>query len=138
MDNDWSTLARLLTVIEASQTSNALNFSVGYWEASGANFTGASAVINSFICPSANRLNPARDDTDPSDTVSQLFGRGYGYGDYGATIYTDIDPNGQQLSASLIRHALPQQGVARQRPPQARHDPNRRGHRRHQQHRRHR
>ena len=70
----------------------ALNFAVGYNEATGMNFTGASAVINFYICPSANRVNPQRDATDPNDPITSTFGRGYGYTDYGPTCYTDISP----------------------------------------------
>ena len=94
VDGDFSTLARLLSFMEGNNQSNALNFSVGYWEKSGSNFTGASATINSFLCPSAVRSNTARDGTDQLDTLSVAFGRGYGYGDYGPTVYTDISPVG--------------------------------------------
>jgi prepilin-type processing-associated H-X9-DG protein len=80
--------------MEATQTSNALNFSVGYWERTGQNFTGASTVVNAFLCPSASRLNSQRDNPDPLDSVSQSFGTGYGYGDYAATFYVDINPTG--------------------------------------------
>jgi prepilin-type N-terminal cleavage/methylation domain-containing protein/prepilin-type processing-associated H-X9-DG protein len=94
VDGDWSTLARLLPYAEGNNQFTAMNFAVGYWEKSGANFTGASAVINFFICPSAARTNPASDGVDPMDTLSTAFGRGYGYGDYGPTVYTDISPVG--------------------------------------------
>jgi len=98
VDGDFSTLARLLSFAEGGNTNNALNFSYGYWEKSGGNFTGASANISFFICPSSARANPQRDATDPSDTVSMANGRGYGYGDYGATIYTDISPSATQTA----------------------------------------
>ena len=103
IDGDYSTLARLLGYAEAGSQFNALNFTVGYWEKSGANFTGASNVVNFFLCPSASRANPQRDNVDPLDTLSQSFGRGYGYGDYGATVYTDISPLGLtgQLGSTL-------------------------------------
>jgi prepilin-type N-terminal cleavage/methylation domain-containing protein/prepilin-type processing-associated H-X9-DG protein len=100
VDGDYSTLARLLNFMEAGNLTNALNFNLGYWDISGSNFTGASAVVNSFICPSASRLNTSRDATDTADAQSVAKGQGYGYGDYGATVYTDIDPSGQQLAAS--------------------------------------
>ncbi len=92
VDGDYSTLARLLSFMEGGSQNNALNFSIGYWESSGANFTGASAVINSFICPSAARTNQSRDATDNVDVQSKARGIGYGYGDYGPTVYTDISP----------------------------------------------
>jgi prepilin-type processing-associated H-X9-DG protein len=82
----------LLSYIESTNVSNSLNFSVGYWEASGSNFTGASSVISTFLCPSTSRANPQRDSVDPFDTLSKKFGLGYGYADYGATVYVDISP----------------------------------------------
>ena len=94
VDGGWSTLARLLPYMEGGSQYNALNFGVAYNEASGLNFTGTSAVVNIFICPSASRINTGRDGTDPNDPISVAFGRGYGYTDYGATVYTDIDPMG--------------------------------------------
>jgi prepilin-type N-terminal cleavage/methylation domain-containing protein/prepilin-type processing-associated H-X9-DG protein len=100
VDGDWSTLSRLLLYMEGTSIGNSLNFSMGYWDASGSNFTGASTVVNSFICPSAARANPQRDGADPSDTVSTAKGQGYAYGDYGPTVYTDIDPNGLQGCAA--------------------------------------
>jgi prepilin-type N-terminal cleavage/methylation domain-containing protein/prepilin-type processing-associated H-X9-DG protein len=95
VDMGWSTLARLLPNMEGSTQFNALNFSACYNEASGMNFTGSAAAINVFLCPSAARTNQSRDAGDPSDAMSKSFGYGYGYTDYGATAYTDIDPNGQ-------------------------------------------
>ena len=72
-----------------------MNFNVDYNELTGMNFTGASTVVNIFICPSSVR-SPAgsRDQVDPNDPASLAFGIGYGVADYGATCYTDIDPNG--------------------------------------------
>ncbi len=92
VDMGWSTLARLLPNMEGGTQYNALNFSVCYNESTGMNFTGAAAVINVFICPSASRLNAARDSGDPNDSISAKFGYGYGYTDYGPTVYTDISP----------------------------------------------
>jgi len=95
VDNSWSSLARILPYQEGGNSFNALNFTVDYNEATGMNFTGASTVIPSFICPSAVR-EPAggRDGVDPKDPITSAFGFGYGLADYGATCYTDIDPNG--------------------------------------------
>ena len=42
--------------------------------------------------PSASRSNQSRDANDPSDALVAKFGYGYGYTDYGATVYTDISP----------------------------------------------
>ena len=94
VDGDWSSLARLLPYMEGSNVYASLNYNVGYWEASGANFTGSASVVNVFICPSAARTNSQRDSADPFDKMSQARGSGYGYGDYGPTVYTDISPVG--------------------------------------------
>ena len=94
VDGDFSTLARLLSYIEGGSQFNALNFTVGYWEGTGQNYTGASASIGVYICPSAARVNAQRDGVDPNDAVSAAFGKGYGYTDYGPTCYVDIDPTG--------------------------------------------
>ena len=103
VDGDYSALARVLSYMEGGAQYNALNFAYGYWEKSGGNYTGASAVINVFICPSAVHLSGQRDATDSTDTLSAAFGKGYGYNDYGATCYTDIDPLGQtgQLGSTV-------------------------------------
>ncbi len=92
VDGNWSSLARLLPNMEGGSSYNALNFSTGYNDASGMNYTGASNVFRFFICPSAARLNTDRDGIDPNDPITTAFGKGYGYTDYGATVYTDISP----------------------------------------------
>src|SRR5262249_34594524 len=61
-------------------------------DALGANYTGASQVVSVYLCPSATRQpDGGRDGVDPNDTFSQITG-GYGYTDYGPTVYTDISP----------------------------------------------
>jgi prepilin-type N-terminal cleavage/methylation domain-containing protein/prepilin-type processing-associated H-X9-DG protein len=92
LDGGYSTLARVLPNLEGNAQYNALNFAFAYNASNGANFTGASAVINAFLCPSANRTGTNRDGVDPNDAISKQFGYGYGYGDYGPTCYTDIRP----------------------------------------------
>jgi prepilin-type N-terminal cleavage/methylation domain-containing protein/prepilin-type processing-associated H-X9-DG protein len=94
VDNGWSTLAFLLPFMEGSSLTNALNFTVCYNNITGMNFTGASSVVNVFICPSSTHAGGQRDSGDPNDTLTAKFGFGYGYNDYGPTVYTDIDPNG--------------------------------------------
>jgi prepilin-type N-terminal cleavage/methylation domain-containing protein/prepilin-type processing-associated H-X9-DG protein len=98
-DGGWSTLARLLPFMEGGSQFNALNFAVAYNEASGLNYTGSSSVITIFLCPSSVHLSGQRDTGDPTDTVAQTFGRGYGYQDYGPTCYTDIDPSGNPVGS---------------------------------------
>ena len=95
-DGQYSVFARILTTMEGGATFNALNFSLPYNDVTGANFTGASQVINVFVCPSAVRdLSGGRDNpADPNDTYASAQGTGFGVTDYGPTYYTDIDPNG--------------------------------------------
>ncbi|MDR3634102.1 MAG: DUF1559 domain-containing protein [Isosphaeraceae bacterium] len=96
-DTGFSTQARLLSYLEGGSQYNALNFSYEYNDASGGNWTGASAVINIFICPSSARSAGAGNrDTAASDPNASAFeksiGIGYGYSDYAPSVYTDISP----------------------------------------------
>ena len=72
---------------------NALNFNLAeYNDAYGANYTGASQVVAVFLCPSSTRSpDGGRDGVDPNDPFSAI-NNGYGYNDYGPTVYTDISP----------------------------------------------
>jgi prepilin-type N-terminal cleavage/methylation domain-containing protein/prepilin-type processing-associated H-X9-DG protein len=93
-DTGFSVHARLLAHLEGGAQYSALNFSYEYNDASGGNFTGAAAVINVFICPSSARLNTARDQVsgDPNASAyEKAQTAGYGYTDYGPSIYTDIN-----------------------------------------------
>ena len=88
-----------------------LNFSVAYNEATGMNYTGASTGIKVFICPSTARANQDRDSVDPNDPITSAYGKGYGYTDYGPTVYVDIDPllqvtNNASYYATPYRNAL--------------------------------
>jgi prepilin-type N-terminal cleavage/methylation domain-containing protein/prepilin-type processing-associated H-X9-DG protein len=99
VDGGWSSLARLLPYAEGGSSYNALNFNVDYNELTGMNFTGASTVVPFFLCPSAVREPAGGRDSTPSDSnaspYEQTAGMGYGVADYGATCYTDIDPQGR-------------------------------------------
>ncbi len=95
-DYGWSAQARILNFIEGGAIYNALNFSYEYNDLSGGNWTGASASLNVFICPSAARqfgsgnkdtLNVA---TEKEETAAKATS-GYGYNDYAPSIYTDIN-----------------------------------------------
>ena len=93
-DTGFSAAARLLTYLEGGSQYNALNFSFEYNDASGANFTGASSVINIFLCPSSNHVSGNRDivSGDPNGSAyEKLTGSGYGYTDYAPSVYTDIN-----------------------------------------------
>src|SRR5262249_22213401 len=97
VDGGWGTLARLLPNMEGGSQYNALNFYVDYNEATGMNMTGASAVINVFLCPSAVRGTGQRDPFNATNSPEEKaagFSTGYGLADYGATCYTDINPTG--------------------------------------------
>ena len=87
---------RLLSDLDSSGRYNAMNFGLPYNDATGANFTAASPSMNTFICPSADRVPPGigQDSVDPHDNWTQTDGHGYGFTDYGATCYTDINPLG--------------------------------------------
>jgi prepilin-type N-terminal cleavage/methylation domain-containing protein/prepilin-type processing-associated H-X9-DG protein len=93
-DTGFSALARTLPFLEGSNLSNALNFNYEYNDASGGNFTGASASVNIFLCPSSNHLNGNRDSVtgDPNASAyEKAVGGGYGYTDYAPSVYTDIN-----------------------------------------------
>ena len=96
VDGGWSALARVLNFLEGGNVYNTLNFNVDYNEATGMNFTGASSVLNVYLCPSSVREpGGGRDAVDPNDAMAKARGTGYGVADYGATCYTDIDPQGR-------------------------------------------
>ena len=90
-DTGFSTLARLLQYLEGTTLFNSINFNYEYNDLSGGNLTGCSAVVNTFICPSAVRQGGGRDSVNttnsPEETTMNI---GYGYFDYAPTIYTDI------------------------------------------------
>ena len=98
VDGGWSALARILPYMEAGSTFNALNFNLAeYNDAYGANYTGSSQVIAVYLCPSATRQpDGGRDGAEPMTGIwmdaNSAIQNGYGYNDYGATVYTDISP----------------------------------------------
>jgi len=95
VDGGWSTLARILPFMEGGTEFNALNFNLAeYNDAWGSNYTGASLVVPVYLCPSSTRQpDGGRDGIDPTDPFSAI-NNGYGYNDYGPTVYTDISPIG--------------------------------------------
>ena len=91
-----SMFPRILPYLEATTTFNAINFSLDYNHLSGANFTGYTTVISSFLCPSANREpGGGRDAIDPNDPTAVQTGIGYGVTDYAPLCATTIDPLGR-------------------------------------------
>jgi len=110
---------RLLADLDSSGRYNSMNFGLPYNDATGSNFTAASPSMNIFVCPSADRVpsGVGQDSVDPSDSMTQSAGHGYGFTDYGATCYTDIDPgtptsgpgvgvDGTTYPATLYRNQL--------------------------------
>jgi prepilin-type N-terminal cleavage/methylation domain-containing protein/prepilin-type processing-associated H-X9-DG protein len=88
---------RILNDIENGARFNAFNFSLPYNASTGDNFTAASPSISIFLCPSTDRVpsGAGQDSIDPSDIWTGNDGHGYGFTDYGATCYVDIDPLGR-------------------------------------------
>jgi prepilin-type N-terminal cleavage/methylation domain-containing protein/prepilin-type processing-associated H-X9-DG protein len=105
-DTGFSVQARVLSYLEGGAQYNALNFSYEYNDASGGNFTGASAVIGVFLCPSTARASGTNRDTAPSDPNASAYekaaGTGYGYSDYAPSVYTDINVVNGVLSAGGV------------------------------------
>ena len=95
VDGNYSSLARLLQYLEGTTIYNTVNFNYEYNHISGGNTTGFASVMNAFLCPSSTRQpNGGREGSASSpstDTEANLVG-GYGVGDYGPTVYTDISP----------------------------------------------
>lgn len=93
LDTGFSVQARILTYIEGGTLYNSLNFAYEYNDASGGNFTGSSAALGVFVCPSTPRTAP-RDTcaADPNASpYEQTQPQGYGYMDYAPSVYTDIN-----------------------------------------------
>ena len=105
VDGNYGVFPRILNFIEGTTIYNTINFNYEYNHASLGNVTSFTAVVNVFLCPSAVRQSGGGKEgaaSSPStDLEASNFG-GYGVGDYGATCYTDIDPQGRtgQLGAS--------------------------------------
>jgi prepilin-type N-terminal cleavage/methylation domain-containing protein/prepilin-type processing-associated H-X9-DG protein len=105
VDGGYSALARILPYMEGGASFNSINFSIyEYNDAQGINLTGSSQVVASFICPSSTRSpDGGRDGVDINDGGFSAVTGGYGYNDYGPTVYTDIDPLGQTgLTGSTV------------------------------------
>jgi prepilin-type N-terminal cleavage/methylation domain-containing protein/prepilin-type processing-associated H-X9-DG protein len=101
VDGNYSTFARLLQYIEGNTIFNAVNFNYEYNHQSLGNTTAFTSSLNVFICPSAVRQPGGNKEgggsTDTDSTAVSAVG-GYGVGDYGPTVYTDISPIGAVVS----------------------------------------
>jgi len=108
VDGAYSVFPRILPFMEGGTTFNALNFSLDYNDLSGANYTAASQVISTFLCPSSPNASAGHDAIgDPNGAPFEANGPGYGLTDYGATCYTDIDPLGQSNPANGATTVVP-------------------------------
>ncbi len=79
-----SLFTNILPYVEAGESTGTLvyNYDLPYNHPNQPDPNFAKRAVNTFLCPT-NPLRPA----------SGLDTQGYGYADYGATTYTDIDPN---------------------------------------------
>ncbi len=90
----------MLPYIEGGNSFNALNFNLAeYNDANGANYTGATQVVAVYLCPSSTRQpDGGRDGAEPASLDGGigglLGGAGYGYNDYGPTVYKTTRANG--------------------------------------------
>ena len=92
-DTGFSTLVRVLPTLEGGTLYNAINMNYEYNDASGGNFTGTSASVGVFICPSSQHTGGTRDSVAADSNASayeKSTGGGYGYTDYAPSVYTDI------------------------------------------------
>jgi prepilin-type N-terminal cleavage/methylation domain-containing protein/prepilin-type processing-associated H-X9-DG protein len=94
-DGGFGALPRLLQYIEGTTIFNTINFTVPYNSVGLQNTTACTAVMNSFVCPSASRLsgNGREGAGSPdSDSIASSLAGGYGVTDYAPVSYTDIGP----------------------------------------------
>lgn len=94
-----SMFGRITQFMEAGTVFNAFNFDFPYHDQRGMNFTAASTVIASYVCPSASCrgiTGGTETEFDPNDAMSKAQKRGYATVSYGTTAYTDIRPDGQK------------------------------------------
>jgi prepilin-type N-terminal cleavage/methylation domain-containing protein/prepilin-type processing-associated H-X9-DG protein len=103
-DTGYSVHARVLAYMEGGSQYNAINFSYEYNDASGGNFTGTSAAVAIFVCPSTARsaLRDSAADDPNASPYEQTAGAGYGYADYAPSEYTDINVVGGVLSTGGV------------------------------------
>jgi len=93
IDGNYGPLPRLLQYLEGTTIFNTINFNYEYNHSSGGNTTAFTAVLNVFLCPSAIRQpNGGREGASTATDMEGNNAGGYGVGDYGATVYTDISP----------------------------------------------
>jgi prepilin-type processing-associated H-X9-DG protein len=79
--DNFSFFTVILPYIEQGNIYNQMTVNA-YYESTPNNIAAAQQVVKTFLCPS-NALRPS----------SGKDSQGFGYTDYGPTVYTDIDPN---------------------------------------------
>jgi prepilin-type processing-associated H-X9-DG protein len=85
----------ILPFVEQDNVYKVMNTNA-YYEATPNNIAGAQSVVKIYLCPS-NALRPS----------NGLDSAGFGYTDYGPTVYTDIDPvTGLRNKATRVNGAL--------------------------------
>jgi prepilin-type N-terminal cleavage/methylation domain-containing protein/prepilin-type processing-associated H-X9-DG protein len=89
------TFVQLLPYMEQRTAHAAYNFDLDYNHNSGANTTAAGVKVTLFLCPSSPNYGSYNTPPDPNDPVATATGTHYGRTDFGATVYTDIDPSGK-------------------------------------------
>lgn len=93
--DNFSFFTVILPFVEQGNIYNQMTVNA-YYESTPNNIAAAQSVVKPFLCPS-NALRPqtGRDS------------QGYGYTDYGPTVYTDIDPRtGMRNKATRVNGAL--------------------------------
>ena len=61
VDGAYSAFPRILPYLENGTAFNSINFSLDYNDLSGANYTGTSQVVSTFLCPSSPNASTGRD-----------------------------------------------------------------------------
>jgi prepilin-type N-terminal cleavage/methylation domain-containing protein/prepilin-type processing-associated H-X9-DG protein len=93
--DNFSFFTVILPFIEQQNVYNQMTVTA-YYESTPNNIAAAKSVIKTFLCPS-NALRPS----------SGQDSQGFGYTDYGPTVYTDIDPTtGLRNQATRANGAL--------------------------------
>ncbi len=93
--DNFSFFTVILPYIEQNNVYNQMTVNT-YYESAPNNIAAAKSVIKTFLCPS-NALRPSTGQDS----------KGFGYTDYGPTVYTDIDPStGLRNQATRVNGAL--------------------------------
>jgi prepilin-type N-terminal cleavage/methylation domain-containing protein/prepilin-type processing-associated H-X9-DG protein len=117
-----SVFARLLPQLEATNVFNSINFRFPYNAPNAVNYTAYTAVLSTYICPSAVHSGAGgHDDIDSKDPVYSQLGStvarvGYGMVDYGPTAFTEISPTGNPPTTPDMFPATPLRDPSNRQP----------------------